>query len=62
MPSPFGITGDNIAGTGAPGSTGDNGPAVVATLNEPVGVALSSAGDLCVTEYAGNSVRKIRRP
>jgi hypothetical protein len=33
-----------IAGTGASTYSGDNGPAVSATLNEPFGVALDSSG------------------
>jgi hypothetical protein len=48
-----------VAGTGTLGYTGDNGPAVGATLNEPAGLALSSSGDLYITEVANNVVRKI---
>jgi uncharacterized protein (TIGR03437 family) len=49
-----------IAGTGAPGSSGDGGPASNAALNEPFGVTLDPSGNnLYVTEFSGDRVRKI---
>ena len=33
-----------IAGTGSASYSGDNGEAIVATLNEPVGVAVDASG------------------
>ena len=51
-----------VAGTGTLGYTGDNGPAVAATLDEPAALAYSTTGDLYVTEVANNVVRKILQP
>ena len=48
-----------VAGTGAPGSGGDGGPATAATLNYPVGVAVDSGGNLYITEFFGQRVRKV---
>jgi sugar lactone lactonase YvrE len=48
-----------FAGTGTAGSAGDNGPAASAQLNAPFGLALDAAGNLYVTEFGGNRVRKI---
>ncbi len=48
-----------IAGTGIPGYSGDNGPAVQAQLNLPSGLALDSSGALYVADYGNNAVRKI---
>jgi DNA-binding beta-propeller fold protein YncE len=46
-----------IAGSGAAGST--NGPALIAEFSTPLGVFLDNNGDLFVTEYDGNKVRKV---
>ena len=48
-----------IAGTGTPGSTGDNGLAVNATLNYPIGVAVDADGNIYIAEQMGYCVRKI---
>lgn len=48
-----------VAGTGAAGYRGDNGPAVSAQLNCPREVAVDSAGALYVTDAANHRVRKI---
>jgi outer membrane protein assembly factor BamB len=48
-----------VAGTGAPRSTGDGGPAARATLNVPSGVAVAGNGTLYVTEFEGRRVRRI---
>jgi sugar lactone lactonase YvrE len=48
-----------IAGNGNPTYTGDNGPAVNATLNAPSGVALDGAGNLYIADTGNNAVREI---
>ncbi len=48
-----------VAGTGAPGFSGDNGPATAATLNYPSGVAVDTAGNLYIADSANGLVRKV---
>ncbi len=48
-----------IAGTGQPGFTGDNGPAVKAQLYGPTRLALDAAGDLYFVDEDNFRVRKI---
>lgn len=48
-----------LAGTGVAGFSGDDGPAVLAALDNPTDVAIDSAGNLFVAEYASCRVRKI---
>lgn len=48
-----------IAGIGSPGSPGDGGPALEATLNFPNAVAVDEAGNIYVIEWGGHRVRKI---
>jgi uncharacterized protein (TIGR03437 family) len=50
-----------IAGTGAGASTGDGGPAVQASLNQPGGVAVDSNGNIYISELFGCRVRKISK-
>jgi trimeric autotransporter adhesin len=40
-----------IAGTGRPGSSGDRGPAVSATLRQPSGLAVDHHGNVVVTQH-----------
>lgn len=47
------------AGTGVVGYSGDGGPATAAEFNSPHGIYLSSSGDLYVTEWYNNRIRKI---
>ncbi len=48
-----------LAGTGAVGDFGDNGLAVNANLNLPVGVALDGAGNLYIADTDNNVIRKV---
>jgi hypothetical protein len=48
-----------FAGTGAPSSGGDGGPASAASLYGPIGIAVDSANDLFISEGGGNRVRRV---
>ncbi len=48
-----------VAGTGVPGSDGDGGPALAATLNQPVDVDVDGLGNLLIAELAGNRIRRV---
>ncbi|MCU0250147.1 MAG: hypothetical protein MUE61_08065 [Vicinamibacterales bacterium] len=48
-----------VAGNGSAGSGGDGGAATAATLNYPVGVAVDSGGNLYITEFFGQRVRRV---
>jgi len=48
-----------VAGTGEPGGAGDGGLAVNAQLNNPFGLAVDPAGNIYISEVAGNRIRKI---
>lgn len=48
-----------IVGTGTASSTGDGGPANLATLNLPSGIAIDNNGNMYITEQLGQRVRKI---
>ncbi len=49
------------AGNGVAGSSGDNGPALNATLNSPAGLAADSTGAVYVADAGNGRVRKIYR-
>ncbi len=48
-----------VAGTGKRGYTGDDGPAVKATLNEPYAVAIAPNGDLYIVDRLNAVIRKV---
>ncbi len=48
-----------VAGTGAAGYTGDNGPAVSATLNAPRSVTVDAAGNLYISDSGNNVIREV---
>jgi trimeric autotransporter adhesin len=48
-----------IAGTGVPGSGGDNGPATSAQLNIPTGLALDGSGNLFIADQLNHKIRKM---
>jgi sugar lactone lactonase YvrE len=48
-----------VAGTGTAGSSGDNGIATSAQLNQPSGVLLDSAGNIYIADTGNNRIRKI---
>ena len=54
-------TGDiiTVAGNGTAGYSGDDGPATAAELDNPIGVAVDSAGDLFIADSGNNVVREV---
>ena len=48
-----------VAGNGTPGFSGDNGPATLAQLDYPYGVAVDSAGNLYIADCRNNRIRKV---
>ena len=48
-----------VVGTGTPGSSGDAGPASLAQLNSPAGIAVDSAGNLFIADSANNRIRRV---
>ena len=50
-----------VAGGGRPtaGTNGDGGPAVQASLRNPVGVAVDDRGNLYINEEKGHRIRKV---
>lgn len=49
----------SVAGTGAPGSSGDGGPATAATLSAPTSLAIDGAGNLIAGEANGDRLRVV---
>jgi sugar lactone lactonase YvrE len=47
------------AGNGAPGFSGDGGPATTAELNSPFGVAIDSVGNLYIADPFTSRIRKV---
>ena len=50
---------DTLAGTGAPGNTGDDGPAADATLDKPRDLEIGPDGDLYIADTDNNVIRAI---
>ena len=48
-----------VAGTGAPGFSGDGGAATSAQLNSPYGVAVDGGGNLFIADPVGSRIRKV---
>jgi predicted chitinase len=48
-----------VAGNGTMGYSGNGGPATRATLSNPVGVAVSSTGELFIADTYNNVIRKV---
>ena len=48
-----------VAGTGEPGFDGDEGPAVQARLNRPIGVAVDGDGNLFIADRGNRRVRRV---
>ena len=49
----------HVAGTGEPGASGDGGPAAIATLAGPKGIALAANGDIYLADTENHSIRRI---
>ena len=58
--TPDGII-STVAGTGLPGFSGDNGPAVKARLGWAKGIALNRTGELFIADYTYKRIRKVAR-
>src|ERR1700680_770771 len=48
-----------VAGTGAPGYSGDGGPAMNAQINTPTGIFADSVGNLYIADVGNQRIRKV---
>lgn len=58
--SPAGVI-ETVAGTGLPGFSGDGGPAKLARMNSPYGIAIDATGALVIADLGNRRVRRIGR-
>ncbi len=56
--APDGIV-TRVAGTGEPGDSGDNGPAISAQVSSPSGLAVDAAGNLYIADRGNSRIRKV---
>jgi hypothetical protein len=50
---------DTVAGFGVAAFLGDGGPAVVAALSRPTGLAVDAAGNLYIADYGNGAIRRV---
>lgn len=48
-----------VAGSGTPGFSGDGGPAASAKLQDPLGVAVDTAGNVFIGDFSNQRVRRV---
>lgn len=48
-----------VAGIGAAGFSGDGGPAISASLHDPSGIAVDSAGNVFIADASNNRIRRV---
>ncbi|MEZ5400043.1 MAG: hypothetical protein R2729_10285 [Bryobacteraceae bacterium] len=48
-----------VAGTGAPGDSGDGGPASSATLSAPYGIAVDGGGSVYIADFGNARIRRV---
>jgi|CXWL01.1.fsa_nt_gi RHS repeat-associated protein len=48
-----------VAGNGTPGFSGDGGPALQASLNQPSGIAIAADGSLYFVDSSNNRIRRV---
>ncbi len=48
-----------IAGNGTPGYLGDGGPAILAEINKPLGVAVDAVGNVMISDQFNHRIRKV---
>ncbi len=56
--TPFGLI-TTVAGTGSPGFSGDDGPAISTKLFKPYGLAVDSSGNLFIADSYNQRIRKV---